>query len=74
VPIAAEPDHLRLARERQLAIVRAMTPAQRLQRALEMNRTMRELLASGFRTRHPDWSSDQVARAVADRILHARTD
>lgn len=72
--LTAEPDHVRLAHERQLAIVRAMTPLQRLQRSLEMNRTMRELLALGFRSRHPEWDQTQVARAVADRILHARTD
>ena len=72
--VTAEPDHVRLAHARQLAIVRAMTPIQRLQRALEMSRTMRELLAAGFRSRHPDWDEAQIARAVADRILHARTD
>jgi hypothetical protein len=31
------------------------------------------LLAAGFRFRHADWTEDQVRRAVADRILHART-
>jgi hypothetical protein len=72
--LTAEPDHVRLARERQLTIVRAMTPIQRLHRALEMNRAMRELLAAGFRSRHPEWNEAQVTRAVADRILHARTD
>ncbi len=72
--LTAEPDHVRLALERQLAIVRAMTPTQRLQRAQEMNRSMRELLAAGFRSRHPEWDEAKVVRAVADRVLHARTD
>ena len=72
--LTAEPDHLRLAHERQLAIIRAMTPIQRLQRALEMNRGMRELLAAGFRSRHPEWDELEIGRAVADRILYARTD
>ena len=71
--VIAEPEHTRTAHERQLAIIRAMTPTERLQRALQMNRTMRELLATGFRSRHPDWSVAQVRRAVADRILYART-
>jgi hypothetical protein len=66
-------DHLRAAHERQVAIYRAMTPQQRLQQALRMNRTMRELLAAGFRDRHPDWTEAQVKRAVAERILYART-
>lgn len=69
----AEPDHERAAHDHQVAIYRAMAPHQRLQQALQMNRTMRELLATGFRCRHPEWTETQVRHAVADRILHART-
>ena len=69
----AEPDHERAAHAHQMAIYRAMTPQQRLQQALRMNRTMRGLLAAGFRERQPEWTEVQVKRAVADRILHART-
>ena len=71
--VIAEPEHVRAAQARQLAIIRAMTPTERLQRALQMNRTARELLAVGFRSRHPGWAEAQVKRAVADRILYART-
>ncbi len=71
--VLAEPDHERLAHERQVAIYRAMSPQQRLEQALRMNRSMRELMAAGFRARHPTWSDAEVRRAVADRILHART-
>jgi hypothetical protein len=70
---AAEVNHEAAAHERRVAIVRAMTPSQRLEQALAMNRTMRELLATGFRERNPEWSDRQVRGAVADRILHART-
>lgn len=73
MPSAPEPDHVRAAHAQQIAIVRAMTPGQRLERAIQMNRTMRELMAAGFRARHPDWSEGRIRRAVADRILHART-
>ncbi len=66
-------DHARAAHERQMAIYRAMPPHQRLQQALRMNQRMRELLATGFRMRHPAWTEVQIRRAVADRILHART-
>lgn len=38
-----------------------------------MNRTMRELLAAGFRQRQPAWNEAQIRNAVTDRILHART-
>lgn len=68
-----ESPHLQAAREKQLAVMRAMTPQQRLEQALRMNRAMRELMAAGFRQRRPEWTELQVKRAVASRILHART-
>ena len=71
--LAAEPDHVRAAHVRQVAVYRAMTPQQRLQQALRMNRSMRTLLAAGFRDRNPTWTETQIRRAVADRILHAST-
>jgi hypothetical protein len=71
--LVAEPDHVRAAHAHQVAIYRAMTPQQRLEQALRMNRSMRELMAVGFRDRHPEWTESQVKRAVADRILYART-
>jgi len=70
----SEPDHERLAREKQAAIYRAMTPQQRLEQAMRMNHSMRELLAAGFHMRNPDWTDAQVKKAVAERILYARTD
>lgn len=68
-----EADHERAAHARQVAIYRAMTPGQRLQVALRMNRTVRELMALGFRARNPAWTEAKVQRAVADRILYAST-
>ena len=58
---------------RWVAIYRAMEPADRLRQALRMNRSMRELMAAGFRQRHPEWTESQVSRAVATQILHVRT-
>lgn len=70
---AIEPYPLNAAHAHQVAIYRGMAPQQRLELALRMNRNMRALLAAGFRQRQPDWTEAQVKRAVADRILHART-
>jgi hypothetical protein len=70
---AALPDHEHAAHAHQVAIYRAMTPQQRIAQALRMNATMRRLLALGFRSRHPEWTESEIRRAVADRILHART-
>lgn len=50
-----------------------MTPQQRLGQALRMNEMMRRLMATGFRSRHPEWTEHEVKRAVADRILYAAT-
>ena len=69
----AQPDHERNAHAHQVAIYRAMTPQQRLQQALRMNRSMRSLMAVGFRDRNPSWTEEQVRQAVIDRILHAAT-
>lgn len=69
----AQTEHVREADARQAAIYRAMTPRRRLEQALRMNAAMRRLLALGFAQRHPDWTDTQIRRAVADRILHART-
>jgi hypothetical protein len=69
----AIPEHKLAAHAHQIAIYRAMTPQQRMAQALRMNASMRRLLALGFQSRHPDWTAAQVRRAVADRILYART-
>jgi hypothetical protein len=71
--MSAIAEHEITAHRQQVAIIRAMTPKERMQRALQMNRTSRELLAAGFRHRHPEWAEVQVHRAVAERILYART-
>lgn len=70
--IAVEPDHLREAHERQVAIYRAMSPQQRLAQAMRMNQSMRALMAAGFRARHPDWTDAEIKRTIAERILYAR--
>ncbi len=68
-----ESDHVRAAEAHQVSIYRAMTPQQRLEQGRRMNRTMRKLLAAGFRERHPKWSDSQVRQAVAQRVLYAAT-
>ncbi len=67
------PDHIRDVQERQSAIYRAMTPAQRLEQALRMSRQMRSLMEAALRAERPEWTSEQRQRVIAERILHART-
>lgn len=66
--------HEAAANARQIEIYRAMLPERRMEIALRMRTGMRELLAAGFRDRFPAWTEQDVRKAVAKRILHARTD
>jgi hypothetical protein len=67
------PEHESDAQARQDAIYRAMTPAQRLEQGLRMNRQMRSLMDAALRAEHPEWTPEQRGRVIAQRILHART-
>ena len=71
---ATEIDQEQIAHQRQIDILRSLSPERRLQEGLRMNRAVRELLAVGFRSRHPQWTEQRILEAVAERILHARTD
>jgi len=68
-----DPDHLRDADERQAAIYRGMTPADRLRQAVRLTEQMRSLMDAALRAEHPDWTTEQRRRVIAERILHART-
>jgi hypothetical protein len=65
--------HEKEVEARQSAIYRAMTPAQRLEQALRLNRLMRSLMDAGLRAQHPEWTAEQRQKVIAERILHART-
>jgi hypothetical protein len=58
---------------RQTEIYRRMTPSQRLALAMQMNRSMRELMDSGLRATHPHLSAGERHREIARRIRHARS-
>jgi hypothetical protein len=48
----------------QVEIFRKMTPARRLQLAIELTQTSRKLLALGVRRRHPEYNEEQIRLAV----------
>jgi len=52
------------AAEVQLRAYRKMTPSDRLRVGLELTRMSRDLLAQGIRTRHPEYSEDEVEWAL----------
>lgn len=57
----------------QVAALRKMTPARRLELGLQFIGEMRQLKAAALHAQHPDWSAAQVAEALRRFTLHART-
>jgi hypothetical protein len=48
----------------QLAVLRRMSPARRLEQVFEMNAFVRSLALEGERRRHPGWTEEQVRLAI----------
>jgi hypothetical protein len=57
----------------EIRILRALTPAQKLEAIERLYWTARSLKAAWLRQRHPDWSEDAVQREVREIFLNART-
>ena len=51
------------AHARQLAVYRAMTPAERVATAVAMSEDAADIAAAGIAARHPDYDGEQVRRA-----------
>jgi hypothetical protein len=61
------------ARQRQLEIFRAMTPARRWRVAEELYWSARALKEAFVRQQHPDWPEDRVTSEARRAFLHAGT-
>jgi hypothetical protein len=57
----------------QRRILKSMTPEMKLQLAMRLHRSARELKAAVLRSRHPSWSQRQIEAAVRETFLYART-
>jgi hypothetical protein len=64
-----QPHQIELLDDAMVEILRAKTPAERLAMAFDCNRTMRLRMAGHLRTRHPDWTEEQIHAEVARRML-----
>jgi hypothetical protein len=51
------------------AILRRKTVTERVAMILDANETMRKLIEGPLRSRHPDWTDEQINREVARRML-----
>ena len=55
-----------------VAALRRMTPAERLHVGCSLYWEARRLKAAMLRAQHPDWSEEEVARAVRNVFLHGQ--
>ncbi len=51
-------------------ILAARTPGERAAMISDAHRAARVFMAAGERIRHPEWTDEQVAEAVTQRLLH----
>ena len=64
-------DQYELPSAEMVPVLRAMTPAKRLGTALYLAQLARKMMLAQTVSAHPDWSSEQVRKNVARRILRA---
>jgi len=50
-----------------------MTPEQKLDVALRLYYSARELKAAGLRALHPDWDEEKIREELREIFFHART-
>ena len=55
----------------QVAIFRAMSPAEKLRLAAEFNATAREFKRAALKQFHPDWTEEQIQTKLKGLFLYA---
>lgn len=58
---------------KQKSVFQLMKPDQKIQVALRIYHSARELKAAGLRIKHPDMTEDQIQNKVREIFLYART-
>lgn len=61
------------ANDEYLRILRAMTLEQKLRTATRLYWSARRLKAAALRAQHPDWTEEEIERAVREIFLYVRT-
>lgn len=56
-----------------LRILKAMSPEQKLNAGVQLICAARDLKAAALRSRHPDWSEEEIEAAVRETFLYARS-
>ncbi|MGL5095678.1 MAG: hypothetical protein ACRDD1_08830 [Planctomycetia bacterium] len=68
LPFVPDPRRMEVMDEAVAAVLRKMTPSQRVEMAVEMNETARRLIADYLRGMNPTWDEAQVAAEVVRRM------
>ena len=56
----------------QISILRAMSPEKKLNLAMRLYHSARELKAAWIRQQHREWSEEEVQSAVREAFINAR--
>ena len=59
--------------QKQKRIFKSMEPEQKLQIALSLYYSAKELKAAGLRVQNPDWSEEKILNKLRAIFLYART-
>ena len=60
-------------KEMQNEIIKRMSPQQKLEASMDLYYSARKLKAAWLRQLHSDWSDKQVAQAVTEAFVNARS-
>jgi hypothetical protein len=63
------PRHVEIPDPDVIALMKSKTPAERLEMAFSSHRLVRLRLAGHFRTLHPEWTDEDVEKAIAGKFL-----
>ena len=66
----AEPDRIEVVDDDMASVLREMGPAKRLELVFQAEKFMRMLMETGVRSRHPDWSPEDIHKEIARLWLH----
>jgi len=57
----------------QIRIFRSLTPEKKLDIALRLYYSARDMKAAGLRMQNPDWTEEKIQKRVREIFLYART-
>jgi hypothetical protein len=69
MPDRLDANRIEVLDDDMVEVLKRKTPVERVAMVLDANQTMRLMLQAHFRERHPKWDDDQIAVAVARRLL-----